>query len=76
MKDISNIHANIKLGIGRTIEIGSGESQFNTINANLLNEVMIGGATCTHEGKEIPCFIGCSPNASNTSQMLANMLEV
>jgi hypothetical protein len=37
---------------------------------------MRGGPICTYKGKEIPCFVGCSPNSSITSQMLADMLAV
>jgi hypothetical protein len=44
--------------------------------ANLKNGVMLGGPTCTYKDKEIPCYVGCSPNASITSQMLADMLSV
>jgi hypothetical protein len=36
---------------------------------------MIGGPVCTYKNKEIPCFVGCSPIASITLQMLADMLE-
>jgi hypothetical protein len=74
MKDIDKIPANVKLGIDRTIDLSNGESQLNIIEANLQNGVMKGGPTCTYRGKTIPCFIGCSPNASITSQMLAEML--
>ena len=35
---------------------------------------MAGGPTCNFRGKEVPCFIDCSPKASITSQMLADML--
>jgi hypothetical protein len=74
-KDISKIPDNIKLGIDRTIAITHGETKMNTIEANLENDVMIGGPSCTYNGKLIPCFIGCSPNASITSLMLAEMLQ-
>jgi hypothetical protein len=75
-KDIADIPANIKLGIDRSIEIATGESRLETIQANLRNDVMIGGPKCTYKDKIIPCFVGASPNASITSQMLADMLGV
>jgi hypothetical protein len=38
-------------------------------------EAMCGGSTCTFCGKEIPCHINVSPNASISSEMLAEMLS-
>ena len=38
-------------------------------------EAMCGGPTCTFHGKEIPCHVNVSPNASITSKMLAEMLS-
>jgi hypothetical protein len=64
------------VGIDRSIEIATGESRLETIQANLRNDVMIGGPKCTYKDKIIPCFVGASPNASITSQMLADMLGV
>lgn len=40
------------------------------------NGSMKGGPTCVFGGKEVPCFIGASPNASITTKMLTNMLEM
>ena len=34
------------------------------------------GLTCNFQGKEVRCFVSCSPNASVTSQMLADMLAL
>jgi hypothetical protein len=65
----------VKLRIDCTITIANGESQLNTIEENLRNNVMVGGPTCTYLSKIILCFIGASPNASITSQMLEEMLE-
>jgi hypothetical protein len=45
MKNLSQIPANIKLGIDWTIKIVHGDSRIHTINAMLENEVMIGGPT-------------------------------
>jgi hypothetical protein len=75
-KDVSQVPANIKLGIDRTIKRNSGESKINTIEVNLQNEVMIGGPPCTYLGKTIPCYIGCFDNARITSKIFAEMLEV
>jgi hypothetical protein len=61
------------MGIDCTIKIANGESQLNIIKANLKNIVMIGRH---YQGHILPCFIGYSPDASITSQMLDNMLEV
>jgi hypothetical protein len=36
---------------------------------------MDGGPMCTFRGKVIPCFVGSSPKASITYQMLADMLK-
>jgi hypothetical protein len=36
---------------------------------------MQGGPTCEYNGKTVPCFVGSSPNASITSQLLADMLK-
>jgi hypothetical protein len=38
-------------------------------------EAMCGGPTCTFCGKEIPCHVNVSPNASISSEMLAEMLS-
>jgi hypothetical protein len=75
-KDISQVPANIKLGIDRTIKISNGQSKYNTVEVNLRKDVMIGGPTYTYLGKTNPCFIGYSANASFTSQVLAEMLAV
>jgi hypothetical protein len=36
---------------------------------------MDGGPKCTFRGKVIPCFVGSSPKASITSELLADMLK-
>jgi hypothetical protein len=74
MKEMSALPANLNLGIDRTVKIANGETRFDFIEANLKNVVMIGGPTCFYKNKVIPCYVGCSPNASITSKMLANML--
>jgi hypothetical protein len=38
-------------------------------------EAMCGGPTCTFHGKEIPCHVNVSPNASISSKMLVEMLS-
>jgi hypothetical protein len=76
IKNIPQIPAKIKLGIDRKINIANGDSKMTVIEENLLNDVIIGGPTCTYQGNTIPCFIGYSTNSSIALQMLANMLEV
>jgi hypothetical protein len=78
IKEVNQLPASVKLGIDRSIEIDieNGQSQIEVIENNLNNNVMIGGPSCTYKGKEIPCFVGCSPNSSITSQMLADMLAL
>jgi hypothetical protein len=36
---------------------------------------MAGGPTCSFQGKEIPCFVCTLPEASSSSQLLADMLS-
>jgi hypothetical protein len=43
---------------------------------NMESGALPGGPKCSYHGKEIPCFVGCSPNASITSEMLAAMLQM
>jgi hypothetical protein len=76
MKDFTQLPANVKEGIDRTIKIDKDELKLKTMKVNLQNEFIFGGPTCTYLGNKIPCFTGCSPNAIITSQMLAIMLEV
>jgi hypothetical protein len=38
-------------------------------------KMMQGGPKCTFSGKNVPCFVGTSPKASITSQLLADMLK-
>jgi hypothetical protein len=38
-------------------------------------EAMSGGPMCIFHGKELPCHVNVSPNASITSEMLAKMLS-
>jgi hypothetical protein len=64
------------LGIDWTVKIANGDSQLDIIEANLNNEVKMGGTTCTYQGKFIPCFSGPSQNDRITSQMLAEMFDM
>ena len=50
-------------------DISSFESIYDSNRAALR-----GGPKCSFRGKEIPSFIGCSPNASITSELLRDML--
>jgi hypothetical protein len=47
-----------------------------SFKTNINNNVMAGGPTCTNNNQVIPCYEGCSPNASITSKRLADMLRV
>jgi hypothetical protein len=38
-------------------------------------QAMQGGPKCIFNGQEVHCFVACSPSASITSQLLANMLR-
>ena len=39
------------------------------------NKVMQEGTTCLYKGKQIACFVACSPKASITSKILVDMLK-
>jgi hypothetical protein len=77
-KDIKHIPYSWKLGIDITKNL----EQTNKNNIEFFekhyndNSMMPGGPTCTYLGKEVPCFVGASPNASITSEMLTRMLEL
>lgn len=65
-----------KLGINITKDVLTGTTETETIMLNYGDEkAMSGGPRCMYNGKEIPCFTGCSPKASITSKLLADMME-
>jgi hypothetical protein len=66
---------NWKLGLDASKKCVLGENNVETYDLNAKNGVMRGGPTCTFIGKEIPCFVCTSPNASITSKLLAAMLK-
>jgi hypothetical protein len=74
-KKIEDIPVNWKLGIDVTKNMVSGETNVESYSININNGVMTGGPTCRFNGKELPCFACVSPNASITSELLAQMLE-
>jgi hypothetical protein len=76
-KEPSELPIAWKLGIDIRKDIASGETTYELIKANYGEEnAMAGGPKCTYQGKEIPCFVGCSPKASITSEMLAAMVSI
>jgi hypothetical protein len=73
---ICEIPLSQRLGIDIRREANEGESRVEFFEANLGEcKVMPGGPVFTCNGKDIPCFVGGSPNASITSELLAAMLE-
>ena len=74
-KDISHMPKVWKLGIDRRKEYFEGETDYELFEKNFGDEkAMPGGPKCFVNGKYVPCFVGCSPKASITSQLLAQML--
>ena len=70
---ISEIPISWKLGIDITKNLETGETLYDVVKAN--KDVLPGGPQCTYKGKHIPCFVGASPKASITSEMLVEMLS-
>ena len=67
-----------KLGIDTAFEIFESEveCEYEFLKKNLgPDKSMRGGPTCSFRGKNIPCFVGASPNASITSNLLMQMLK-
>ena len=62
-------------GYDISVPVREGANDAETIEMNLSKGgAMEGGPICSFRGKEIPTFVSCSPNASITSQILADML--
>jgi hypothetical protein len=74
-KLIEDIPLGWSMGVDMSKNIETGETTVETYRKNYDNGAMIGGPVCRFNGKEIPCFVCCSPNASITSDLLASMLE-
>jgi hypothetical protein len=75
-KDASHIPDNWKFGIDLTKTVNNGESDYEFFENNSgEGQAMQGGPACIFQGKKVPCFVGTSPKASITSQLLADMLQ-
>jgi hypothetical protein len=76
-RNIAEIPISLKLGIDIRKDIETGNNNYETFENNYgKGKTMGGGPTCRYLGKEIPCFVGFSPKAYITSEMLAAMLEI
>jgi hypothetical protein len=75
-KAINKIPISWKLGIDKRKDIETGETSFETFREkDGERKSMCGGPVCTYLIKTIPLFVGCSPNSSITSELLASSLE-
>jgi hypothetical protein len=75
-KHISDLPISWKFGIDITKNFGKGKLKHQFFRANCGdNHAFTGGPKCTYQDKVIPCFVGCSPKASITSEMLTSMLQ-
>jgi hypothetical protein len=75
-KDIKDIPVCWKLGIDIRKNVETGRTEAETIQLNHgEGKAYPSGPTCTYQGKVLPCFVGSSPNASITSELLAAMLQ-
>jgi hypothetical protein len=74
-KDISKIPINWKTGIDITKQLFDGKDSYDVIRNNSQpGGAMCGGPVCTFKGIQVPCFMGTSPNASITGELLTEML--
>jgi hypothetical protein len=64
-----------RLGIRETKQAIPGVGLADTYQKNFETEVSIGGPTCVYNGITVPCFVCCTPNASITSELWAQMLK-
>ena len=71
--NIKDIPISWKLGIDIRKNVETGETLYETIKTN--KDVLPGGPQCTYNRKTIPCFVGTSPKASITSELLVEMLK-
>jgi hypothetical protein len=74
-KGADDLQMNWKLGLDATKTIVIGEDDVATFELNQPNSISTGGPKCNYKGKEKPCFVCSTPNASITSELLAKMLE-
>jgi hypothetical protein len=78
-KDIEKLPLTWKMGIDITKDLQTGETGFEVYERNGEENgggAMIGGPTCYFNGKYLPCFVGCSPKASITSELLVQMMSM
>jgi hypothetical protein len=62
-------------GIDMSIKPGEGETPLEIHETNCgQGQSMCGGPKCSFNGKTIPCFVGVSPKASITPELLTGML--
>ena len=74
-RDIASMPESWKLGIDQRKEYKDGETQYEIFENNFgVDKAMTGGPKCTVNGKNVPCFVGYSPKASITSQLLVQIL--
>jgi hypothetical protein len=73
-KSVEDLPISWKLGIDVSRNVRTGETLVETYDIAYADGVSIGGPKCTFEGVELPCFVCCSPSASITSELLAEML--
>ena len=76
-KKIQDLPLSWRYGIDVTVPFSrEGEEEDDDFFYNNSGEgkCMQGRPTCEFRGKVLPCFVGCSPKASITSQLLADML--
>jgi hypothetical protein len=75
-KNITEVPMHWKLGNDITKQPEEGTTEFNIFDNSFgPNKVVPGGPRNTFNGKELPCFVGCSSNASITSELLAKMFQ-
>jgi hypothetical protein len=75
-KHISELPLSWKLGIDIRRDVQVGTTRYEYFQANYgEGHVFAGGPTCTYNGVQLPCFVGCSPKASITSEMITAMLQ-
>jgi hypothetical protein len=74
-KEMKDIPVSWTMGIDILKDVVTGETDVQTYNLNVKNGVTSGGPKCRFQGKDISTFVCCSPNASITSDLLAQMLK-
>ena len=74
-KKVSELPLTWKFGIDIRRDVLTGTNERDSIMLNYGEEyAMRGGPKCLFKNKQIPCFVGASPQACITSEMLAEML--